>query len=464
MPMIFFMNIYANEKTLDISTEKIIYTHIQRINKLAFAKKYDEALTLNRKYLVQYPDSTKLHLLYAKLLFWHGKIFKAKQEIENYKHLDQKLYRNIYITWALRTLSGIKNPHKKLLFIQKLDAFAKESYDVSWIKMQSLIETKHLKKALQTAKLIVSHYPKSLEAKERSATLLFWNKKYRQSLYAYQQISLNNHYSVQIKKLQNILSTKKKKSTSYTVTTPKLVKKEVILPAPKIDSKKMLGVGKQVVHYSDSRYIDSTSYFESTVPIDAYTLYFKILNTNRYGLNDKKIEGEFYPLLPSPQWGYLSFSYTPNADFFNDYSLGWHHFYGWKEWEFSLGYDWKKYKIESINLLSAGYSYYFNGLQSLQQVAYFVPDNNSWAFRSMLKYKTSKHTEYYVEYIVAHSNEKIQRRDFILGTDTKHLQMGGEYPISSHFTIGGNIGKEWIKDQRDSYIRKYFEYFIRYYW
>jgi len=459
---------------------------IRKIDYLAMNKESSEALKMTEELLQRCPGSTRLHILHAKLLFWDHHFIKAKNEIEPYKTEERELYQKIYTAWALKRLKEIEGSKEKILFIETLEPFAKESYDVLWIEVQSYVAIKDFKRALQYAANLAEKYPESREAQERFATLLFWNGKYSESLSEYRQLNMlyAGAYGQEVSKLQTIVMAKEPSSDTtqkrvkkqqnvppvmpVKATKPSAAKEKIVVEPEMMDKKHlaehMAGIGFQRASYSDDRYRDRTNYIEMTLPIQEYTLYLKIQDTDRYNLNDKKILGEFYPKLPDPQWGYLSFSYTPDTDFFSQYSLGWHHFYGWKNWQFGVGYEWSRYNDEDISLLSAEYSYYFTEFLFVQQVVYYVPDNHSWALKNELKYHTPEHLEWYIDYIVSHSNEEISETNIMMGTDIDHLKFGGEYPVTKHYSIGGNAGREWLKDERNSYSRDYFEFFIRLYW
>lgn len=475
-------NITQNHSN-DLFQEKDLYGQMQQIEQLSTHGQLSKAILLTKELLDKYPHNKNLHLFYAKFLFWNNDPDHAKEVIEDYKTYDQVLYQKIYIAWAIKILQNTLDISQKLQFIDTLEPFAQESYDICWMTVSLNIEKERLKPALKLTELLVKKYPESREAQERLAVLLFWNGYYQNSLVHYHKLSrlYGKEYQQQIKKLENIIHGKSEqiKSSIVKVDKPKPNITKVV-PIAQVESKKLLiehenmdkrhlskymtGIGFQKAHYSDDRYKDLTKYIEMTLPIDEYTLYLKVQDTTRYGLNDKKILGEFYPKLPEPQWGYLSFSYTPQADFFSEYSIGWHHFYGWKNWQFGLGYEFSKYATQDINLLSAEYSYYFSEFLFGRQVVYYVPDTHSWACLNQFKYKTPEHLEWYIDYSISHSNEEISDTNLLLGTDINHLEIGGEYPLGDRYTIGGNLSNEWLKDKRNTYTRSYFEFFIRIYW
>jgi len=473
--------LFAEENQIPDKINKTVAEEIEEINLFSQTEKIPKAIALTENILKKYPDNKELNLLYAKLLFWNDQPDDAKKVIEKYREEDKTLYKKIYLAWAVKVLKEKKTSHEKLNFIKKIKKFARESYDVLWIEIQSSIEEKNIEQALTLSQKLATLYPDSREAQERFAVLLFWNGKYEESLTEYQKLGRNYHadYKKQITQLEEILhekskeikreerakTDKKKKEKLNTATSKK--KKEPVEPAEmdkKHLAKYMTGMGYQKADYSDNRYRDRTKYFEMTLPVNEYTLYLKVQDTDRYNLNDKKIVGEFYPKLPDPQWGYLSFSYTPDTDFFSHYSIGWHHFYGWQNWQFGAGCEWSRYSTEDITLLSAEYSYYFTEFLFGRQVFYYVPDNHSWACLNQLKYQTPQHFEWYVDYIISQSNEEISETNLLKGTDIDHIKFGGEYPLDEHFTIGGNLGKEWLSDKYHSYTRTYFEFFVRVYW
>lgn len=436
---------------------------IARIEALSVSGHLKEARSILSECLKKEPDMIRPHLLYAKFLYWDAKPILAKEAIEPYKMYDKELYEKIYTAWAVTMLKKEKTPRSKIEFIRTLMPSVQESYDVRWKAIESYIRIKQFKKALSLTKALVRKYPQSREAQERLATLLFWNGQFQNSLHQYitLQKQYGNHYKKQIRQLKIIVHKRPAHKVRPKKSAPDIAQKT----QKKHPAKHMAGAGIHHASFSDKRYKDETYYIEATLPINTYTLYIKAQHTDRYGLKDSKISGEFYPKMPEPYWGYLSFSFTPQADFFSKESLGWHQFYGYKQWQFGLGYEWGAYKSENIGLLSGEYSYYFTDSLYGRQAFYYVPSNHSWALLSELKYQTPQHLEWHITYTVSASNEKKEASNLLGKTDKKHIELGGEHPLYQNYTIGMKLGKEWLKSEyQNKYRRSYFDLSLRYRW
>ena len=467
-----------SKQSIETKNPQELYANIQ---KLAITNHLMEAITKAKKATLKYPDNALLNSLYAKLLFWNKEPSKAKKIMDNYKDFNNKLYKKIYISWAIDKLKSKKSTNSKLHFIYALEPFAKNDYDILWTKIELNIKRKHLKTALRVTKKLVKKYPKSKEAHERLATLLFWNRHYYKSLRYYRKISkiYKTSYRKEIHRLRHIIYLRKRlrekrrlEKISKKIAMRKQIEHTAIIKRDtplndysKLSKKHMLGMGYKRASFSDNRYKDYTHYIETSFDLFDNPLYIQIENTFRYGLHDTKIEGEFYPTLPKPYWGYFSFSYTPNAKFFSKYSLGWHQYYSHKAWQFGVGYTYNKYKKASIQLLSSEYSYYFTDLLYVKQNLRYIPSNKSWAILNQITKETTKKTlGWHISFIVSHSNEKIDSLDMFKGTDSKSFEAGLEYPIKDKITIGTNIKKGWFKDKYTKYNRINSEIFLRFYW
>ncbi len=468
-----------SKQSTDTKNPQEIYTNIQ---KLAITNHLMEAITKAKKATLKYPDNALLNSLYAKLLFWNKEPSKAKKIMDNYKDFNKKLYKKIYISWAIDKLKSKKSTNSKLHFIYDLEPFAKNDYDILWTRIELNIKRKHLKTALTVTKKLVKKYPKSIEAHERLATLLFWNRRYYKSLRYYRKMAkrYKKSYKKEIHRLRHIIYLKKrlrekrrlarkykKRAIKKSIRRAIIHIKKAIIQSrnSRISRKHMLGIGYTRAKYSDRRYEDYTHYIEATLDISNKPLYLRISRTSRYGLTDTKIEGEFYPTLPKPYWGYFNFSYTPNDKFFSKYSLGWHQYYSYKSWQFGAGYTYSKYKRASIQLLSSEYSYYFTDLLYAKQSLRYIPSNKSWAILNQVKKESTKKTlGWYMNFTIANSNEYIENSNILRGTSSKSLEIGLEYPIKDNFTIGTNIDKSWFKAKYNKYTRTNGEIFLRYYW
>ena len=463
--ILFFIGrvLFANSDINKSIEKDININKIEIINKLSQNGKLNKAIFLLKKEIKKEPKNIELHLLYAKLLYWNSKLKEAKNEILPYKKSNNALYHNIYTAWAYKELKSIKNPNRRVKFIKRLEDFAQSSYDIRWIYIDSLIKIKSLKKALILNKKLVKKYPKSQEAQERLAQLLFWNSKYIKSLNYYKKLSFIYHksYKNEKKKLKNIINSREKKVKI--TKKPHFIKKIKLVKNTK--NKHMIGFSVVREHFSDRRYKDLSKFIEVTLPINEYIIYFNIQNTKRYTKEDSKIYAEIYPKLAKPQWGYISLSYSFKSEFFANYSIGWHYFYGWRKWQFGGGAEFSKYSNNStIALLSLEYSYYLSEFIFFREALFYVPNNGSYAFTNQIKYETPTHKMWHIDYTISNAKEEIEDSNKFSNTDKKHIAFGFEYPILNSYSIGLDISKDWFRDKNSNYSRFGVKSFIRYYW
>ena len=473
-------NTPTHEMNLSLFQPKIHFTSlassIKKINLLAKKKQLNKAIVLCKQTIKEHPSSLQLATLYAKLLFWDHQPFLAKKIITPHKTYAPKLYQKIYTTWAIKKLKKLKKPSKKIQFISTLNNVTAHSYDIQWSKIDAYIKQKKFNLALRNAQTLSKKHPNSKELHERIASLLFWTKHYQKSLRHYTMLNKKypRKYRINIKKVRQAIKQskkkkKKKRKISKQIPFKLVVQKKQILTKKSFtkineETKHMIGFGYENSNFSDERYLDNTKYIEMTMPLNTYTLYLKLLRTNRYNNQACKTEGELYPVLPKPHWGYLSFSLANNADFFSKYSIGWHHYYNWENWQWGVGYTFNDYKEDNINLLTGEYSYYFTDEYYFKQTFYYVPDNNSYALLNQIKYKNMSHLEGYINYTIAHSNEALQDSSLFTGTDGKTLELGLEYPFTPSTSMGISLSKEWIQGEHQDYTRTTNKLFLKFHW
>ena len=465
---------------------------------LSINNKLQDALRISKYLLAKEPNNQEVIKLYAKLLFWNSKPKEAYEYIQRVGDNNSTLYRQIYITKSIKELKSIKESKLKIKYIENLDKFARDDYDIMWIEQQSFIYTSDMPSALKVAIVLKHKYPQSREANETVARLQFWNSKFKQSLTSYkelQEIYGKDSYIKEIEQLLNILKGRGKISASstskpYAILIAKIdklyydgkknqavilfqsqsnevknyIKSTYRLLYDALTMRHMIGVGVTKSMYSIDRQRDESFYIEGVFPISQYTLYAKLEQTHRYGKEDIRLLGELYPKLPKPFWGYISFSMTPEADFYSTYSLGWHQYYDIDKWEFGLGYDYSNYTADSTGIWSGEYSYTIDADLTIGQVLYYVPTNSSWAVINRIKYAKSNHTSWSVEYAISHSNEKIENSSIFSGTDSDKLKVSTETAINDTIHMGLDLSFKYFEGKNIKYNQQSIGIFIRNYW
>lgn len=435
------------------------------ILRLATHGKLKKAIKDTKKLLKSNPKNSDLHLIYARLLFWNNQPKKAKVAIEPFYKKDPKLYKKIYLSWALKLLKEKPDPKSKIDFIHTLDTNTQKSYDILLIHIQSSIALKKLGKALKLSHILAKHYPKSREANELYARLLFWNKDYDKSLLAYN--NLTKHYGKHYQKEINQINTLKHHHRSITTkTTPQthtLTEESPNLLLNKSKLEYLFGLGYNYADYTDNRYKDHTYFIESTLYLLDRPLYLRLNKVFRYGLLSYQLTGEYYPQLMKPHWRYFNFSFAPKSKFLAQYALGFHHFYTWGKWQVGFGYEWSRYATEDVHTLFGEYLYYLTDTLYFRQSASYIPTSDGWSVSLQIKEEKPEHLQWYTQFTMANNNENSGTYNVFIHSKNKRIEAGGEYPLHN-ISIGGHIGMEYIKGQYDAYHRTDATVFLRYYW
>jgi YaiO family outer membrane protein len=458
-----------------------IRTQLKEARELTISKKINEALEIMQKLYENNPNNIDVNRDYARYLFWNGDVSQAYKHIQLTGDSSSKLYKQIYNAYHLNKLKQIKSSTKKIKYIKNLDIFAQNNYDVMWTLMKAYIKKYQFSNALKIAQKIAKLYPKSIEAHESVARLLYWKKRYYESLSYYTKMEKIFHKSyakekrkvrLAIRDRNKVKKLKSKPKPLYSVAKTDTFKENDDLRyrvTNLLINKKqehMIGIGYDYFKFSDKRYTDNTKYIEATFPIRSFVLYNKIEDTHRYGLHDTQYYAELYPTMPKPWWGYLTFTFTPDADFYAKYSIGWFQYYDVSNWEFSLGYKYAKYSDSSTNTIVGSYTYYFTDLLYFTQKLYYVTDNDSWSVSNRVDYKISNKQRYYFGYIKSDSYEDDDYISNILrkGIKSDKFILGVELPIKEYHSVGFDTSYEKLNAPNNDYNRKELNLYYRYHW
>jgi len=466
-----------NFKSKPILKQDIVRQELKDINTLATNKQLKKALPLAKKLYINNPTRKDVAQNYAKLLFWDGQVDSAYSVLKSSGDSSSKLYKQIYISKALKNINSFKSSTKKIKTIDKLESFAQKDYEILWTKMQAYIKLHQFYNALKVAKKLHRLYPKSIEAHESMARLYFWTKRYKSSLNTYYALrkKTNKSYAKEIRKVKNaiairnkpkVIPTKEKELDTKFAVNDKFKYKAIPLSVENEKKAHMVGIGYDYFEFSDKRYTDNTKYIEATIPVWDFVLYNRVDDTHRYGLHDTQYYAELYPTMPKPWWGYLSLSFTPSADFYSKYSIGWHQYYDIGNWEFGLGYNYAKYSDIHTNTLIALYTYYFNDNLYFTQTGYYVTSNKSWSVSNRLDYKVAPHHKYYISYIKSDSYENDDQISIILRNNIKSdkFLIGCEVPVYMNYHLGLDASYEDFDAKNNNYSRKELNTYFRYYW
>jgi len=438
------------------------------INLLVQKGKIPQAYRLSQKLYHKCPDTSHTRL-YAKLAFWSGDISAASRMIDSFDK-NSTLYHQIY---AAKVIHELKNG-----LFPTIPSFLQDDYDVLAARINAEIKRKHFEKAYRLSQRLYNRYH-TREGLELQANLLFWMKRYDESLKLFQRLSDRE----KIRQIRQIILDEKLARTDQLITEAwqqsdkklaretfkSLNKQEQSLyrtryrdNACRAESTRMLGIGFDHISYSDHRYRDHTNYLEFTIPIEKTTVYGKLEDTDRYGLNDKKLSLEIYPPGMYGYWGYFSFSITPDADFYSHYSAGANIYKDFGSEEIGIGYLYSHYDLQDSHLAHLEYTHFFSDYLSLKGAYYYEFFSNSYAIEAEGRYATPCHLELKLTYVYSSSNELLT--DSRILKDRGHnLQLWAEYPLTRSLSIGGKaLWQQSLADPR--YTTHGFSLFFRKYW
>ena len=522
---------------------------IKNIDALVAAKQIDKAASLAKEGYERYPDNTVIMRRYATLLFWQGHSKEADSVFQNLLVVDPDTaqlpaYRQNKILLHVQKMQTLlaAAPKKAAAYAQTLEKSIRESYDLHLLYIQALIRSGELAQAEREAKLFYNDFPKSSEAQQMFADLLFWQGHYAESLKHYHALyaktpspalkekisevesaqqdafaKLNiveqiKHYKVCFEEQQKprdglklaqlylktgavepalevLESLARKYPRDLEITRLYMVsllntyhKSDANHLLYRIDEEERallqekypfvycrtlvnkLEIGGYAFTYSDQRYSDNTFYIQYETPIQEYILVALLQETWRYGLRDTDIQADLYRAFEDQWWGYLTFSFSPEANFMPNFGGGGHLYKDIGPFELGFGYEYSHYSNSDVHMFVPEYSYYFWSGFTWNQKLYYVPASKSYAIFSLLGYESSCHYKLQVEYTWANSNERIERVEVFQNSKSNELRIAGEYRLMPEWAVGGSLSWGSYVTDVDQYSKDGLQLYIRRAW
>lgn len=212
-----------------------------------------------------------------------------------------------------------------------------------------------------------------------------------------------------------------------------------------------LEIGFEKLTYSDDRYIDKTEYMQVKFPYTDKIIVLAVQNIDKYGKNDKNIEGEIYFELDDKQSGSIGFSASPTSNFMPIYSLWTHMYKGIDPVELGFGYQFSKYSNQNINTIVPEYRYYLPNDWYSNQAFYYVLDNKSFALSNKIGKDVENRYKYHIGYIYSDSKEGVEGLDMFANTKSNRYETAGEIYINRYWIFGANLSKEFYKNSNTGY-------------
>jgi YaiO family outer membrane protein len=438
------------------------------VEKMIQQNRLHQAYRLSQKLYMRCHEKS-LGRLEAKLAFWNGDIDRAYRLLGLFDP-NEKLYRQIYAAKTLKDLKRGKHP--------TIPPFLENDYDILAARIEQKIRQHRFEEAYRLSRRLYTLYH-TREGLELQANLLFWMKRYAQSLRLFKKLKDRKKIEqVQRAMMEAKLARVDREITREWRNSNRLKARalfENLSPkeqefyrnryrdnACRVESTRMIGMGFDHVTYSDHRYRDHTDYLEFTLPIKRFTIYGKIEDTHRYGLHDTKLYAEIYPPAYKGFWGYLAFSVTPHAEFYSRYSVGAYLYKDIGNEEFGIDYLYSHYAALDSHLLDIEYRHYFNAYLSVRGIYYYEFTSHSYAGGMEVDYETPCHLTIKADYL--YSSAKEQLSDNRIFDEKGHtFTLEAEYPLTRSTSIGGKL--LWQRSLGEHhYSSRGLSLYLRHYW
>ncbi len=391
-----------------------------------------------QKFYRDYPKSEESRHLLANILFWNG---KYSQSLKHYEALYAQEQKSV----IKEQIANVKNAQeaalKKMDIAQQIKfykkRYASQKKPEDGMKLARLyIETGATDPAFKLLESMVTRYPRDLEV----------SRLYMASLLKLYQRGKANHLLYELgEESQEAL--KEKYPLLYCRT---LVNK--------------LEIGGIFYDYSDTRYSDNTFYIQYETPIKEYVAVGRLQETWRYGLRDTKLQADLYRAFKNFWWGYVTFSFSPEANFMPIVNTG-AHIYKDIDWlELGFGYEYSHYRTADVHMLIPEYSIFFLQGFTWMQKLYYVPASASYALVSQLGYESNCHYKIQGEYTWSDSNEYIENNDAFQNSKSHMWRFSGEYRFRPEWTVGGALSYSNYYTDVGAYSRSGLNLFIRKAW
>lgn len=193
------------------------------------------------------------------------------------------------------------------------------------------------------------------------------------------------------------------------------------------------------------------------------TLVLLTESISRFGLHDDQITLQVYSKIgeKTRQWGYLSLSFSPNADFLPKTTIGGELYQGYGGVEFSAGYMRMNFKEASVDILIPGLIVYLPHGMSLSERLYYVPRNGSVSLLSTISYEPNHKFRGFYSISIGKSAERIMSLVDLVKLMTIANRLSGEYRLTPSWSLGVELSHEY---RERIYNASGVTLFTRYWW
>ncbi len=428
----------AYAQTLEKSIRESYDLHLLYIQALIRSGELAQAEREAQLFYNDFPESSEAQQMLADLLFWQGRFVES---LEHYHALYAKTPSPALKEKISEVESAQQDAFAKLNIVEQIKhykvCFEEQQKPRDGLKLAQLyLKTGAVEPALDVLESLAMKYPRDLEI----------TRLYMVSLLNTYHKSDANHLLYRIDEEERTLL-QEKYPFVYCRT---LVNK--------------LEIGGYAFTYSDQRYSDNTFYIQYETPVQEYILVALLQETWRYGLRDTDIQADLYRAFEDQWWGYLTFSFSPEANFMPNFGGGGHLYKDIGPFELGFGYEYSHYSNSDVHMFVPEYSYYFWSGFTWNQKLYYVPASKSYAIFSLLGYESSCHYKLQVDYTWANSNERIERVEVFQNSKSNELRIAGEYRLMPEWAVGGSLSWGSYVTDVDQYSKDGLQLYIRRAW
>lgn len=316
------------------------------------------------------------------------------------------------------------------------------NYDKGLDMVKNYIRNGEFKNAENLLETMQKYYPDNVELLSMHARILFWQKRYDESIDRYTMaLRLKDDESLK-KEMENVVSARK--DLFYKM------------------NRNYLKLSGSVFDYTGDYKNERNVSIELSHKILNLTTIFKANKIYRYGLQDNQVGLDIYSKLgeKTKRWGYISFSATPDAEFLPETTLGGEIYQGYKEFEFSLGYNRMNFKASSVDIFMPGIIVYLPYSFLFTEKVYLVPKNDSYSFLSTLRYEPGSAFQVLYSIAAGKSSERIGSLEDVQKLTTISSRFGTEYRFNPYLSIGTELSYEY----RQHLYKKYGATIFNKYW
>jgi len=427
-------NLYGDTLNYDQAIEKV-KTAIQK-------RDFSEAEALLRALDQVYPNNSEVLFLLGEILFWQKRYDEALNyllkayEISKSEEIKKEIEK-VEIAKKLDEAKSFENKGRlkeaKEIYLSLFES-GKNQYESGYNLGMIYFKEHDYEKAEEVFKKLIKLYPEDLGFKELYLEGLILNRKYEEA---------------------------KKYLSKETEETVKVMKER----RPDLFCRLKINYIKPFYAFynlSPSGRKSEREYgIELSQRIKNFSLLAKLSNVERFGLKDTQLYLELYPPLGKGRWGYLSFSFSPDASFLPRTTFGGEIFQTYKNFEFSLGYTHMNFKDSKVDIFYPGLIVYLPKDIILEEKYYYVPKTNTYSLVSSLSYELT--CKFWIKYGFGFGNsaERLTAYGDLLKYTTYFHKIEGEYRVKDYLSVG----LEGLYEHRDKlYNRKGLNLFLKYWW